>query len=89
MDRLARRIAAVPRNQLMMQKLLVNTAYEQMGIATSQTLATIFDGISRHSPEGMWFKQLAEREGFHAAVEWRDSGRDLPDGADARDRLEG
>lgn len=86
-DRLAARIAAVPRNQLMMQKLLVNTAYENMGMATSQTLATLFDGISRHSPEGMWFKQLAEREGFQRAVEWRDSGRDLPDGAEARARL--
>ena len=86
-DRLAARIAAVPRNQLMMQKLLVNAAYENMGLATSQVLATVFDGISRHSPEGMWFKQLAEREGFQAAVEWRDSGRDMPDGADARAAL--
>lgn len=83
-DSLAGRIAAVPRNQLMMQKLLVNTAYENMGIATSQVLATVFDGISRHSPEGMWFKRLAEAEGFKAAVEWRDSGRDLPDGDEAR-----
>ncbi len=87
-ERLARRIAAVPRNQLMMQKLLVNTAYENMGMATSQILATLFDGVSRHSPEGMWFKQLAEREGFHEAVEWRDSGRELPDGEAARAAIE-
>ena len=83
----ARRLATIPANQLALNKLLINQAYENMGLATSQVLATVFDGISRHSPEGMWFKQLAEREGFQAAVEWRDSGRDMPDGADARAAL--
>jgi len=36
--------------------------------------ATVFDGITRHSPEGLWFKRYAEEFGFPAAVEWRDSG---------------
>ena len=44
-------------------------------LAGTQILATLFDGITRHSPEGRWFQQLAATEGFHAAVEWRDSGR--------------
>src|SRR3990170_568551 len=86
-DALAERLAGVPRNQLQMQKLLINQAYENMGLATTQLLATLFDGIARHSPEGMWFKREAEERGFHAAVEWRDSGRYLPDGEEALARL--
>ena len=34
-----------------MQKLVVNQAFENMGLSTTQTLATICDGIARHSPE--------------------------------------
>jgi enoyl-CoA hydratase len=52
---LADRIKGVPRNQLHMQKLMVNQAFENMGLATTQILATVFDGIARHSPEGVWF----------------------------------
>jgi enoyl-CoA hydratase len=79
-ERLADRIAGVPTNQLVMQKLMINQALDNMGLAGTQLLATLFDGIARHTPEGMWFKDLAEREGFHAAVDWRDSGRRIPDG---------
>ena len=79
-EALADRIASVPTNQLAMQKLMVNQALDNMGLNSTQTLATLFDGITRHSPEGRWFKEFAERHGFHAAVEWRDSGRPIPNG---------
>jgi enoyl-CoA hydratase len=79
-EALADRIAGVPTNQLAMQKLMVNQAYDNMGLEGTQILATVFDGITRHSPEGRWFQQLAADEGFHAAVEWRDSGRPIPEG---------
>ena len=75
---LAKRMAGVPKNQLMMQKLMINQAYENMGLASTQMMATLFDGITRHSPEGVWFKEYAERHGFHAAVKWRDSGKAIP-----------
>ncbi len=75
---LADRMVGVPRNQLMMQKLMVNQAYDAMGLANTQMVATLFDGITRHSPEGMWFKRRAEEHGFHDAVAWRDSGRPIP-----------
>ncbi|GAC1316285.1 MAG: crotonase/enoyl-CoA hydratase family protein [Acidimicrobiales bacterium] len=78
-DELVGRIAGVPVNQLAMQKLMVNQAYDNMGLQGTQILATIFDGITRHSPEGRWFQRLAAEEGFAAAVEWRDSGREIPD----------
>src|SRR3972149_5240894 len=35
-EQLAARMAGVPRNQLMLQKLMVNQAYENMGLATTQ-----------------------------------------------------
>jgi enoyl-CoA hydratase len=75
---LAQRMAGVPRNQLMMQKLMVNQAYENMGLAATQTLATLFDGITRHSPEGKWFQAYAAERGFHEAVRLRDSGEPIP-----------
>jgi enoyl-CoA hydratase len=75
---LARRIAGVPKNQLMMQKLMINQAYDNMGLAGTQMLATLLDGITRHSPEGQWFKQYAEQKGFHEAVRVRDSGEPIP-----------
>ena len=46
--------------------------------------ATVFDGITRHNPEGMWFRRHAEVEGFKSAVAWRDSGRPIPEGDEAR-----
>jgi enoyl-CoA hydratase len=80
---LALRIAAVPRNQLMMQKLMINQALDNMGLSSTQMVATLFDGIARHTAEGEWFQRYAASQGFHAAVEWRDSGRPIPDGAEA------
>jgi enoyl-CoA hydratase len=44
---------------------------------TTQTLATLFDGMTRHSPEGLWFKQRAQEAGFHQAVAERDSGEPI------------
>jgi len=71
---LAERIAGVPKNQLMMQKLMINQALENMGLANTQMIATLFDGITRHSREGMNFKQRAEAVGWKQAVRERDLG---------------
>jgi enoyl-CoA hydratase len=79
-ERLADRIAGVPVNQLVMQKMMINQAYDNMGLQGTQLLATLFDGITRHSPEGRWFQEFAKEHGFAAAVRWRDSGRWIPDG---------
>ena len=73
-ERLAMRMASVPVNQLAMQKLMINQAIENMGLASTQTLATIFDGITRHSPEGLAFKRRAEAVGWKQAVRERDDG---------------
>ena len=71
---LAERMARVPQNQLMMQKLMINQALESMGLHNTQMIATLFDGITRHSPEGMMFKKRAEDVGWKQAVKERDSG---------------
>ena len=71
---LAERIAGVPKNQLMMHKLMINSALDNMGLSTTQQMATLFDGITRHSPEGLWWKERAEDIGFLNAVKERDSG---------------
>ena len=68
----ARRLAQIPSNQLAMNKLLVNQAYESMGLRTTQMLGTLFDGIARHTPEGIAWRDLAVREGFREAVRRRD-----------------
>ena len=79
-DELAQRMASVPRNQLMMNKLMVNQAYDNMGLASTQMFATFFDGVARHSPEGRWFKARAEQVGFKQAVQERDSGDPIAPG---------
>ncbi|MEI7515011.1 MAG: crotonase/enoyl-CoA hydratase family protein [Betaproteobacteria bacterium] len=85
--RLATRIAAVPRAHLAMHKMVVNQVMLTMGLEQTQMMATVFDGITRHNPEGMWFRRYAQAEGFKAAVQWRDSGRPIPEGQDARQQI--
>ncbi len=73
-EALAQRIAGIPHNQLMMQKLMINQALENMGLRNTQMIATVFDGITRHSPEGMTFKHRSEEVGWKQAVKERDDG---------------
>ena len=82
--KLALRIAGVPRSHLAMHKLVVNQAMLSMGLEQTQMFATVFDGITRHNPEGLWFRRQAQAHGFKNAVEWRDSGRAIPEGDEAR-----
>jgi enoyl-CoA hydratase len=66
------RIARVPINQLVMQKLLINQAMYSQGLAATQALGVLFDGVSRHTKEGYAFQQRAMTAGFKAAVRDRD-----------------
>jgi len=69
---LAQRVALLPRNQLHMMKLLVNQAYEQMGLRVTQLIGTLLDGDARHTPEGVAFSRRAQ-ESVRAAVTERDA----------------
>src|SRR5690606_12701400 len=70
---LAERIAGVPRSHLAMPKMVVNQGLLNLGRGQTQSLATLFAGITRHNPEGLWFRRYAQEQGFKAAVQWRDS----------------
>jgi enoyl-CoA hydratase len=69
---LAARIAKLPINQLIMLKALCNQPAENMGLASSRQLGTLFDGIARHTQEGLDFVERAQAVGFRQAVRERD-----------------
>ena len=73
-ENLADRMASVPINQLAMQKMIINQSMESSGLMQMQRMSTIFDGISRHSPEGVEFKDRVDSIGWKKAVEERDLG---------------
>ena len=66
------RIARMPKNQLIMMKLLLNQSVMAAGLHTTQVLGTVFDGVSRHTREGYAFQQRAAEVGFKQAVRERD-----------------
>jgi enoyl-CoA hydratase len=68
----ARRLVSIPASQLAAMKLVVNHAYENMGLASTQTLGPILDGLMRNTPDAERFIELAAREGVPAAVTERD-----------------
>ena len=68
----AKRMARVPLNQLVMLKLLCNQTAEHMGLASSRLLGTLFDGVARHTQEGLDFVERAQEIGFRQAVRERD-----------------
>ena len=72
-EALANRMATVPVNQLAMQKMVINQTMEAT-LNQTQRLATVFDGITRHSPEGINFLARVDQVGWKQAVQERDEG---------------
>ena len=70
--RTAAQLAAIPASQLAAMKLIVNQAYENMGLASTQTLGPILDGLMRNTPDAARFIGLAESAGVGAATRERD-----------------
>ena len=68
----ARQLSRIPVSQLTAMKLIVNQAYENMGLASTQLLGPVLDGLMRNTPDADAFIELAEREGVGAAVAMRD-----------------
>lgn len=68
----ARQLASIPLSQLSAMKLVVNHAYENMGLSSTQTLGPILDGLMRNTPEAKAFIAKAGREGVRAVIEARD-----------------
>lgn len=71
-ETLVQRVARLPINQLVMQKLLINQALYAQGLHATQILGTFFDGIARHTAEGYAFQRQAAELGWREAVRRRD-----------------
>ena len=69
----ARRFANIPANQLAMNKMLINQAFENMGLRTTQMMGTFFDGVSRHTEEALQWTEAIEERGFKNVIAERDS----------------
>lgn len=69
---LAEQLAGIPSSQLAAMKLIVNQAYENMGLASTQTLGPILDGLMRNTPDAKRFIELAESDGVRAVITERD-----------------
>jgi enoyl-CoA hydratase len=69
----AAQLASIPSSQLAAMKLVVNQAYENMGLRAAQTLGPIIDGLMRNTPDAHAFIDTATREGIRAATEERDA----------------
>jgi enoyl-CoA hydratase len=71
-QKLAGQLASIPLSQLSAMKLVVNHAFENMGLASTQTLGPILDGLMRNTPDAKRFINLAENEGVRAVITERD-----------------
>src|SRR5271165_3118120 len=70
--RAARDLASIPLSQLAAMKLIVNQTYENMGLASTQLLGPVLDGLMRNTPDAHRFIELAQRKGVSGAVAARD-----------------
>jgi enoyl-CoA hydratase len=70
--RTAEQLASIPLSQLAAMKLVVNQAYENMGLASTQALGPILDGLMRNTPDARRFIDTAQRRGVRAMVAERD-----------------
>jgi enoyl-CoA hydratase len=70
--KLAQQLSSIPASQLAAMKLIVNQAYENMGLNSTQLLGSVMDSMLRNTPEALAFIAKAEREGVAAAVAERD-----------------
>jgi enoyl-CoA hydratase len=68
----AERLASVPLSQLAAMKLVVNQAFDNMGLGSTQKLGPILDGLMRNTPDAERFIHIAQRDGVPAVVRERD-----------------
>ena len=69
----ARRLENIPANQLALNKLLINQAFENMGLRTTQLLGTLFDGVTRHTEEAYQWVERFSTDGFRDVIRDRDA----------------
>ena len=72
-EKYAQRFAHIPANQLALNKLLINQAFENMGLRTTQMLGTFFDGVTRHTEEAYRWAEGFSEKGFRQVIAERDA----------------
>jgi enoyl-CoA hydratase len=70
--RFAKQLASIPSSQLAAMKLVVNQAYDNMGLSSTQLLGSVMNSMMRNTPEARSFIAKAAAEGVPAAVAERD-----------------
>jgi enoyl-CoA hydratase len=68
----AESLASVPLSQLAAMKLVVNQAFDNMGLGTTQVIGPVLDGLMRNTPDALRWIEVAEREGVSAVAAERD-----------------
>jgi len=68
----AKRFQHIPANQLALNKMLINQAYENMGLRTTQMFGTLFDGMTRHTEEALRWRESFGQVGFRETIRRRD-----------------
>ena len=74
-DEVARRaeqLAGIPASQLAAMKLIVNQAYENMGLASTQLMGPVLDGLMRNTPDAQEWIETAAEQGVREAIAERD-----------------
>jgi enoyl-CoA hydratase len=69
----AKRFRHIPANQLALNKLLINQAFENMGLRTTQLIGTFFDGMTRHTEEAYRWAESFDEKGFRQVIRERDA----------------
>jgi enoyl-CoA hydratase len=72
-EKYAKRFQHIPGNQLALNKMLINQAYENMGLRTTQMLGTFFDGVTRHTEEALRWRENFSELGFRETIRRRDA----------------
>ena len=68
----AERLASVALSQLAAMKLVVNQAFDNMGLGSTQVIGPVLDGLMRNTPDALRWIEVAEREGVSAVAGERD-----------------
>ena len=71
-EKYAKRYANIPSSQLALNKLLINQAFENMGLRTTQMFGTFFDGVTRHTEEALRWRESFGEIGFRETIRRRD-----------------
>lgn len=63
----------LPEDQLALNKMLINQAFENTGLRTTQMLGTFFDGMTRNTEEALRWRESFGEISFRETISRRDA----------------